>query len=76
MTEGRRFKSWNIFDSALIKNANGHHYCENKGLADELLRRGETVRLFSHNSAPTAEEFPGNPIIPVFSLFLSENESF
>ena len=75
MAEGRRFKSWNIFDSALIKNANGHHYWENKGLADELLKRGETVRLFSHNDAPTPEEFPGVPIVPIFSLFLYQSIS-
>jgi hypothetical protein len=75
MAAARRFKSWNILDSALIKNANGHHYWENRGLADELLRRGETVRLISHRDAPTAEEFPGVPIVPVFSLFLYESVS-
>ena len=58
MAEGRRFKSWNILDSALIKNANGHYYGENKGLVDELLRRGETVRLFSHNNAPDRGGIP------------------
>jgi len=70
MFSSRRFKTWNIFDSALIKNANGHHYWETKGLADELMRRGETVRLFSHRIAPTADEFPGVLISPVFSLYL------
>jgi hypothetical protein len=70
MSVRRRFKTWNIFDSALIDNANGHHYWETKALVDELVRRGETVRLFSHLSAPPAEQFPGVPITPVFSLFL------
>ena len=31
MAEGRRFKSWNIIDSGLIKNAGGHHRWENMG---------------------------------------------
>lgn len=75
MAGKRSFKSWNIFDSALIKNANGHHYWENRGLADELLRRREIVRLLSHKDAPTAEEFPGVPIVPVFSLFLYQSIS-
>ncbi len=70
MAGKRSFKSWNIFDSALIKNANGHHYWETKGFVDELLRRGESVRLFSHKHAPGGDEFPGVEIIPVFSLFL------
>jgi hypothetical protein len=70
MLSGQRFKTWNIFDSALVKNANGHHYWETKGLVDELIGRRETVRLFSHLAAPTAEEFPGTEIVPVFSLFL------
>ena len=70
MSSRRQFKTWNIFDSALIKNANGHHYWETKGLVDELMRRGETVRLFSHRIAPTADEFPGVAISPAFSLYL------
>lgn len=70
MFSRRRFKTWNIFDGALVNNANGHHYWETKGLVDELIRRGETVRLFSHLQAPTKEEFPGAAIMPAFSLFL------
>lgn len=75
MAEGRRFKSWNIIDSGLIKNAGGHHRWENMGLTEELLRRGETVRLFCHKDAPAAEEFPGIPIVPTFSAFLYQNVS-
>ena len=69
MAEGRRFKSWNIFDSALIKNANGHHYWENRGLVDELIRRGETVPLFSHKYAPAGDEFPGVRSFPCSHCF-------
>jgi hypothetical protein len=75
MLSSRRFKTWNIFDGALINNANGHHYWETRGLVDELIRRGETVRLFSHLQAPAAEEFPGAAIVPAFSLFLYQNVS-
>jgi len=70
-----RFKTWNIFDSALFSNAYGHHYWETKALAEELVRRGETVRLFSHVKAPTQTQFPGAEIIPVFSLYLYANVS-
>src|SRR5262245_53771343 len=69
MSGSRRFKSWNIFDSALIENAGGHHYWETKGLVDELLRRGETVRLFSNRQGPSAEHFSGVQVVPTFSLF-------
>jgi hypothetical protein len=75
MPGSQPFASWNIFDSALIKNANGHHYWETKGLVDELVRRGENVRLFSHRFVPTTEEFPGILITPVFSLFLYQSIS-
>lgn len=69
------FASWNIFDSALVRNASGHHYWETKALVDELVRQGATTRLFSHRFAPTADEFPGIPITPAFSLFLYESVS-
>ena len=66
----RRFATWNIFDSALTKDAIGHHYWETRSLADELVRTGNTVRLFTHRRAPTAERFPGVEIVPTFSLYL------
>ena len=69
MTSGRRFATWNILDSAVVRNPNGHHYWENKELIDELLRRGETVRLVSHLAAPSPEQFSGVRVIPAFSLF-------
>lgn len=64
------FKSWNIVDSGLNANAAGHHFWEAKTLADELVRRGETVRIFSHRNGPAAEQFAGAQVIPTFSLFL------
>ena len=70
MTTERRFKSWNIFDSGLNSAARGHNYWETKGLVDELMRRGETVRLFSHVNAPPAELFPEVRLVPTFSQFL------
>jgi hypothetical protein len=68
MNRERRFKVWNIFDTALTQDANGHHYWEARSLVDELRSRGETVRLFSHRNAPAQEKFPGVEIIPTFSL--------
>lgn len=70
MSSGRRFASWNIFDSGLTKDSIGHHYWEIRSLADELVRNGDTVRLFTHKNAPTAEQFPGVEIVPTFSLYL------
>ena len=76
MSVRQRFKTWNICDSALIHNASGHHYWETKGFVDEIVRRGETVRLFGHRAAPpTAAEFPGAQIVPLFSLFLYQRIS-
>jgi hypothetical protein len=75
MLSRRRFKSWNIFDCGLTKVANGHHYWETKAFVDELLSRGETVRVFSHRVAPSADRFSGVPVTPLFSLFLYESVS-
>ncbi len=70
MPADSRFKAWNIFDSALVKNANGHHYWETSAIVDELVRRGETVRLFTHRDAPGVEQFSRAEIVPTFSLNL------
>jgi hypothetical protein len=70
MVEEHRFQSWNIFDSALTTGAIGHHYWETKTLADELLARGEPVRIFCHRDAPAADLFPGAEVVPAFSLYL------
>jgi hypothetical protein len=70
MSGERRFKSWNIFDSALNRHSTGHHYWEAKALSDELLGRGEVVRIFSHRDAPLADRFPSAEIVPAFSLNL------
>jgi hypothetical protein len=75
MPSRQRFKTWNIFDSALDRQANGHHHWEAKALVDELVRRGETVRLFSHQDAPAAEQFSGGEIVPTFSLSSWTNAS-
>jgi hypothetical protein len=75
MPSRQRFKTWNIFDSALNSQANGHHYWEAKALVDELVRRGETVRLFTHRDAPAAEQFPGAEIVPTFSLRMWDSVS-
>jgi glycosyltransferase involved in cell wall biosynthesis len=75
MSSERRYKAWNILDTALRRGANGHHYWEAKALVDELRDRGETVRLFTHRNAPAAEQFPGVEIIPTFSLGLWDSVS-
>ncbi len=75
MNNERRFRAWNIFDTALNREANGHHYWEAKSLVDELRSRGETVRLFTHRNAPAQEQFPGVEIVPTFSLTLWESAS-
>lgn len=70
MSSGGRFTTWNIFDSGLTKDAIGHHYWEARSLVDELVRMGNTVRLFTHRNAPTVEQFPGAEIVPSFSLYM------
>ena len=70
MSNEHRFKAWNILDTALNRQSNGHHYWEAKALVDELLHRGEKVRLFTHRNAPAAERFPGVEIVPTFALDL------
>jgi hypothetical protein len=75
MSRERRFRAWNILDSALHRGGKGHHYWEAKTLVEELRSRGETVRIFSHRNAPAAEEFPGVEIIPTFSLNLWDSVS-
>jgi glycosyltransferase involved in cell wall biosynthesis len=62
------FRSWNIIDAGLYAGSSGHHFWETKALADELLRRGVDVRVFSHKKAPI-ERFPGVRVYPTFSLF-------
>jgi glycosyltransferase involved in cell wall biosynthesis len=63
------FKAWNIVDAGLAQGSTGHNYWETKALADELLKRGVEVRIFSHKNAPK-ERFPGVQVHPTFSLFL------
>jgi hypothetical protein len=62
------FKVWNIVDCALRRSSPGHHQWETKALVHELVRRGDTVRLFTHREAPAQEQFPGAEIVPTFSL--------
>ena len=64
-----------LFDCALTKGAIGHHYWETRSLAEELVRTGKKVRLFSHHNAPAAGQFPGVEIVPAFSMYLYEGVS-
>lgn len=68
------FRVWNIVDVGLHRASTGHHYWEAKVLADELLRRGADVRIFSHKDAPIAR-FPGTRVYPTFSLYYYKNIS-
>jgi hypothetical protein len=70
-----RFKTWNILDCGLEKASTGFNYWEAKALADELVRQGETVRIFSHLTGPNAERFPGVALLPTFSVSLYGNVS-
>jgi hypothetical protein len=62
------FESWNILDCGLDANSTGSHYWETKTLARELVRQGNTVRIFTHRTAPSADLCAGAEIIPTFSL--------
>ena len=75
MLSEHRFKTWHIFDCALTKDAIGHHYWETRSLAEELVRSGRNVRLFTHRDAPAATQFPGVEIVPAFSMYLYEGVS-
>ena len=67
------FKAWNIIDADLHAGSTGHQYWEAKALADELLSRGVSVRIFPSNNTPAAR-FPGISVYPTFSPpFVSEN---
>jgi glycosyltransferase involved in cell wall biosynthesis len=61
------FRTWNIVDHHLEANDTGHTYWETKAIADELLRRGASVRIFSEKCAPAAGRFPGSRVYPTFS---------
>lgn len=71
----RRFKSWNIFDCGLVDIASGHHHWETKAFVQEIMRRGESVRLFTHKTAPQPKDFFDVPVTPTFSLTLYQSVS-
>jgi hypothetical protein len=75
MTTARPIKAWNILDCALSRGVSGHHYWEAKALVDELVRRGEKVRLFTNLNAPDASQYPGAELIPTFAMFLYQEVS-
>jgi hypothetical protein len=64
------FATWNILDCGLDANSTGSHYWETKALARELVRQGNTVRIFSHRVAPGADLCAEAEIVPAFSLSL------
>jgi hypothetical protein len=70
MSNKGRFKTWNILDCGLARSSTGFNYWEAKALADELIRREETPRIFSHRIFPSAAQFPGVLVIPTFSVSL------
>ena len=47
MSKARRFTSWTIIDSGLGKFSTGFNLWETKALAQELVRRGEAVRILT-----------------------------
>ena len=68
MAEAQRFTSWTIIDSGLRKVSTGFNWWETKALAQDLARRGETVRIVCHRDAPPSEAFAGAEIVPTFAL--------
>ncbi len=68
MSKAQRFTSWTIIDSGLGKFSTGFNYWETKALVQELVRRGEAVRILSHRNAPPIEAFADAEIVPTFSL--------
>ena len=70
MSETPRFQAWNIIDCGLDKNSTGSHYWETEALAHALVHRGETVRIFSHRNAPSADLCRDAAIVPTFQLSL------
>jgi hypothetical protein len=75
MTKARPIKAWNILDCALSRGVSGHHHWEARAFVDELVRRGETVRLFTNLNAPEATQYPGAELIPTFAMFLYQEVS-
>jgi hypothetical protein len=67
MSKTRDSKAWNIMDPSLASGVTGHHHWEAKAFADELVRRGEKVRIFTNMNAPDPAPFAGSEIIPTFS---------
>jgi hypothetical protein len=70
MSRARPPNTWNILDCGLARGVTGHHFWETKALTDELVRRGNTVRVFSTMKAPDPAHFAGVEIIPTFTMFL------
>ena len=75
MSKARPIKAWNILDCALSRGVSGHHHWEAKAFVDELVRRGEKVRLFTNLNAPDAAQYPGAELIPTFAMFLYQDIS-
>ncbi len=70
MSRDYPFATWNILDCGLDANSTGSHYWETKAFARELVRQGNTVRIFSHRAAPGADLCAEAEIVPAFSLSL------
>lgn len=75
MPKAQRFTSWIIVDSGLGKFSTGFNLWETKALVQDLVRRGETVRLVSHRNGPPQEAFAGAEIVPTFPLSAYEKVS-
>jgi len=68
MSNAQRFTSWTIIDGGLGKFSTGFNLWETKALAQELMRRGEAVRILTHRNAPPSETFADAEIVPTFVL--------
>jgi hypothetical protein len=68
MAEAQAFTSWTIIDSGLRRVSNGFNWWETKALAQDLMRRGEAVRILTHRDAPPPDAFAGAEIVPTFAL--------
>ena len=75
MSETQRFTSWTIIDGGLGSFSTGFNWWETKTLVQELVRRGEAVRIVSHRNAPSIEAFGGAEIVPTFSISTYETVS-
>jgi hypothetical protein len=75
MSTARPIKAWNVLDCGLSRGVTGHHHWEAKAFSDELVLRGNKLRLFTTVKAPDPAPYAGVEIIPTFSLFLYQTLS-